>query len=79
MAESSHNWLKTPWEKEKLLVTSNFSFSHSVFKRLVLQTRKYQGLFGKGLTLLLIMIKFKEGITLKIVTQKVTVTETSAT
>ena len=37
------------WEKEKLLVTSNFSFSHSVFKRLVLQTRKNQGLFGKGL------------------------------
>ena len=30
---------------------SNFSFSHSVFKRLVLQTRKNQGLFGKGLTL----------------------------
>ena len=23
--------LKTPWEKEKLLVTSNFSFSHRVF------------------------------------------------
>ena len=23
--------LKTPWEKEKLLVTSNFSFFHSVF------------------------------------------------
>ena len=23
--------LKTPWEKEKLLVTSNFSSSHSVF------------------------------------------------
>ena len=36
------------WEKEKLLVTSNFSFSHSVFKRLALQTRKNQGLFGKG-------------------------------
>ena len=32
-------------EKEKLLMTSNFSFSHSVFKRLVLQ-----GLFGKGFT-----------------------------
>ena len=30
---------------------SNFSFSHSVFKRLVLQSRKNQGLFGKGLTL----------------------------
>ena len=36
-------------EKEKLLVTSNFSFSHSVFKRIVQQTRKNQGLFGKGL------------------------------
>ena len=23
--------MKTQWEKEKLLVTSNFSFSHSVF------------------------------------------------
>ena len=31
---------KTLWKKEKLLVTSNFSFFHSVFKRLVLQTRK---------------------------------------
>ena len=40
---------KQLWEKEKLLVTSNFSFSHSVFIRLVLQTRKNQGLFGKGL------------------------------
>ena len=28
---------------------SNFSFSQSVFKRLVLQTRKNQGLFGKEL------------------------------
>ena len=41
--------LKTPWENEKLLVTSNFSFSHGVFKRPVLQTRKNQGVFGKGL------------------------------
>ena len=49
MAESSPSGQKTLWEKEKLLVTSNFSFSHSVFKRLVLQTRKNQGLFGKGL------------------------------
>ena len=32
-----------------MLVTSNFSFSHSVFKRLVLQTHKNKGLFGKGL------------------------------
>ena len=29
----STSLLKTLWEKEKLLVTSNFSFSHSVFYR----------------------------------------------
>ena len=46
IAERSPNGYKTLWEKEKLLVTSNFSFSHGVFKRLVLQTRKNQGLFG---------------------------------
>ena len=51
MAECSLNGLKTSCEKEKLLVTSNFSFSHSVFKGLnVLQTHENQGLFGKGLT-----------------------------
>ena len=47
MAESSPKGLKTLWEKEKLLIVSNFSFSHSV--RLVPQTSKIQGLFGKGL------------------------------
>ena len=31
-------------ENEKLLITSNFSFSQSVFKGLVLQTPKKQGL-----------------------------------
>ena len=36
------------WEKEKLLITSNFSFFHSVFKRLVLQTGENKGLFGRG-------------------------------
>ena len=51
MAESYPNGQKTLWEKEKLLITSNFSFFRSVFKRLVLQTCKNQGLFGKGLTL----------------------------
>ena len=49
MEESYRKRSKTLREKEKLLVTSNFSFSHSVFKRLVLHTRKNQGLFGKGL------------------------------
>ena len=43
------------WKKEKLLVMSNFSFSHSVFKRLVLKKCKNQGLFGKGLNSLLIL------------------------
>ena len=37
------------WEKEKLLVTSNFSFSHSVFKRLVSQRRQKVSLCGNGL------------------------------
>ena len=50
--ESYPNRKKTVREKEKLLVTSNFSFSHSVFKRLVLQTRKNHGLFGKGMSIL---------------------------
>ena len=49
MAECSQNGLKTLCEKKKLLATSNFSFSDSVFKRPVLQTRENQGLFGKGL------------------------------
>ena len=33
-----------------MLVTSNFSFFHCVFKRLILMSLKNQGLFGKGLT-----------------------------
>ena len=49
MADSSSKVQKTLWEMETLLVTSNFSFSPSVFKRPVLQTRENQGLFGKGL------------------------------
>ena len=32
--------LKTLWEKEKLLVTSNFSFSHNVFKSCLLLMRQ---------------------------------------
>ena len=42
-------WVEYTAKKEKLLITSNFSFSRNVFKRLVLQTRINQGLFGKGL------------------------------
>ena len=47
IAEISTNGWKTLWEKKKLLVTSDFFFSHSVFKRLVLQTHKTQGFFGE--------------------------------
>ena len=50
MAESFPKGEKTLYEKAKLLVTSNFSFSHRIFKRLALQTCKDQGLFGKGLS-----------------------------
>ena len=37
-------------EKEKLLVTSNFSFSHRVFKRLVSQGHQKVSLCESGLT-----------------------------
>ena len=43
---------KTLWEKEKLLITSNFSFSHNVFKRLVSQGRQKVSLCGNGLMIL---------------------------
>ena len=38
MAENNTKGFTTLWEKEKLLATSNFSFSVSVFNGLVLQT-----------------------------------------
>ena len=47
--ENGRKFSKRLWEKEKLLLTSNFSFSHNVFKRLVQQTFKNKGLFGKEL------------------------------
>ena len=51
MAESSPKVQETLWEKEKLLVISTFSFSHRVFKRIILQTLESKGLFWKGLIL----------------------------
>ena len=51
MTENSPNGRKTLWEKEKLLVTSNFSFSLSVFKRLVSERHvKIRACLGKGST-----------------------------
>ena len=52
---------KTLREKKKLLVMSNFSFSRRVFKRLVLQTRKNQGLSGKGLKKVRVPILLEKG------------------
>ena len=49
MAESYLNGKETLWEKEKLLVTSNFSFSHSVFKRLVSHGSQKVSLCGNEL------------------------------
>ena len=40
---------KTLWEKEKLLVTSNFSFSHNVFNSYLLLMRQNEYLWSKGL------------------------------
>ena len=40
---------KTMWEKDKLLVKSNFPFSHNVFQDLLQQTGLMLLLFGNGL------------------------------
>ena len=49
MTEKSPNGQKTLGEKEKLLVTSNLSFSHSVFKRLYSRHIKKKGSCGRVL------------------------------
>ena len=69
MKGSSPKGLKTLWRKEKLLVTNNFSFSLSVFKRLLVKTRKNQGLFGKRLNNICILSK-NENLTLQIFATK---------
>ena len=62
MTECSQNGWKTLWEKEKLLATRNFSFSHNVFKRLILQIRKSQGLLGN-----LVVLGFNTTLTAKVI------------
>ena len=49
MAESSPRRVENTVGKGEIARYGYFSFSHNVFKRFVLQTRKNQGLFGKGL------------------------------
>ena len=58
MTESSLNRLKTLWEMEKLLITSNFSFSHSVFNGLFNVDTLKPGLVWERVYLLVIYLKF---------------------
>ena len=43
------DWVENIMEKEKLLVTSNFFFSHIVFKSCLLLIRQNEYLWSKGL------------------------------
>ena len=45
------NELRRLWEKEKLLLTSNFSFSHNVFKSCLILMRHNEYLWSKRLRL----------------------------
>ena len=54
MDKLGYNYLieyETLWEKEKLLATSNFSFSHNVFKICLVLMRQNDYLWSKGLML----------------------------
>ena len=51
MAESSPKRVENTVGKGESLITINFFFSHSVFKRLELQTPKNKSSFDKGLRL----------------------------
>ena len=51
MINKYHIGKKTLWEKEKLLVPSNFSFSHNVFHSYISFVRQNEALYGYGLTL----------------------------
>ena len=47
--KKSHIGQKTLWEKEKLLVSSNLSFSHNVFHSYISLVRRSAALCGNGL------------------------------
>ena len=49
MKNNCHIGYKTLWEKEKLLVTSNFSFSHNAFHSYISLVRQNAALYGNGL------------------------------
>ena len=43
------DWVEKLWEKEKLLIMSNFSFSLNVYKSCLLLIRQKEYLWSKGL------------------------------
>ena len=47
--------IKSLWQKEKMLITTMFSFHHKVFKRLLSKDCLKSGLFGKGFNTQFIM------------------------
>ena len=49
MTQSSPKWVENNMGKRETARYEQFLLSRNVFKRLVLQTGKNQGLFGKGL------------------------------
>ena len=58
MDKWGYNYLneqKTLWEKEKLLLTSNFSFSQNVFKSCLLFMRENEYLWSKGLNISVVL------------------------
>ena len=48
MENKGHITLKTLWEKKKLLVTSNFSFSHNVFHHYISLVPQNAALWDNG-------------------------------
>ena len=63
MAESSPYGQKTQWEKGEIARYEQFLLFPLCFQRHVLQTRKNQGLFGKGLKLISFLGLLKVEIT----------------
>ena len=53
---------KTLWEKEKLLIMSNFFFSHGVFKSCLLLIRENEYLWSNGLNLRIVSERNKKGV-----------------
>ena len=67
MINECHIGQKTLWEKEKLLVTSNFSFFHNVFHRYISKCVKMQDCMVMGYLLVISLKSLSTAITRDIV------------